>query len=231
MAHVGAIFAGALIALLAALPAAAGPKSPRAPAAAAVATAPSGASGSVLAWGCGGGNDSGQCTVPAGALSGVTAIAAGNYHSLALKSDGSVIAWGCNTGNYGECTVPAAALSGVTAIAAGDFQSLAITNTGAPTAVVLRAFSASPTRAGIRLRWRTASGAETLGFNVYREQRGKRVKLNRALIASGFAESSAANTYSFLDPSAQSGAIYTYRLQAVSRGGMRVWLGTVVARR
>ena len=54
--------------------------------------------GSVLAWGCGGGNDYGQCTVPAGALSGVIAIAAGAYHSLALKSDGSVLAWGCGGG-------------------------------------------------------------------------------------------------------------------------------------
>ena len=41
--------------------------------------------------------------MPAG-LSGVTAIAAGRVHSLALRSDGSVVAWGDNT--YGESTVP-----------------------------------------------------------------------------------------------------------------------------
>ncbi len=32
--------------------------------------------------------------MPSG-LSGVTAIAAGDYHSLALKGDGTVVAWGC----------------------------------------------------------------------------------------------------------------------------------------
>jgi alpha-tubulin suppressor-like RCC1 family protein len=32
--------------------------------------------------------------VPSG-LSGVAAIAAGTFHSLALKGDGTVVAWGC----------------------------------------------------------------------------------------------------------------------------------------
>ena len=53
--------------------------------------------------------------MPAG-LSGVTAIAAGELHSLALKNDGTVVAWGGN--RCGQATVPAG-LSGVTAIAAG----------------------------------------------------------------------------------------------------------------
>ena len=49
----------------------------------------------MVAWGCGQGvPDFGQCNVPSG-LSGVTAIAAGSYHSLALKGDGTVVAWGC----------------------------------------------------------------------------------------------------------------------------------------
>ena len=44
----------------------------------------------MVAWGD---NDYGQCNVPAG-LSGVVAVAAGAYHSLALKADGTVVAWG-----------------------------------------------------------------------------------------------------------------------------------------
>jgi alpha-tubulin suppressor-like RCC1 family protein len=64
--------------------------------------------------------------VPAG-LSSVTAIAAGGYHSLALKSDGTVVAWGRN--DDGQATVPAG-LSSVTAIAAGGYHSLVIRRQG-----------------------------------------------------------------------------------------------------
>src|SRR5438128_2453216 len=82
------------------------------------------AAGRPVAWGCGG-----QCSVPGG-LSGVTAIAAGDYHSLALKSDGAVVAWGCGSfENNGQCSVPGG-LSGVTAIAAGNSHSLALKRDG-----------------------------------------------------------------------------------------------------
>ena len=86
--------------------------------------------GTVVAWGCGGGNDYGQCTVPSG-LAGVTAIAAGPYHSLALKGDGTVVAWGCGGGRIptGQCNVPAG-LSGVSAIAAGTNHNLALRGNG-----------------------------------------------------------------------------------------------------
>jgi hypothetical protein len=62
--------------------------------------------------------------VPIG-LSGVTAIAAAESHSLALKSDGTVVAWGCAVNPFGECSVPAG-LTDVRAIAAGPFHSLAV---------------------------------------------------------------------------------------------------------
>src|SRR5262252_5192418 len=47
----------------------------------------------VVAWGD---NQYGQTTVPVAAQSGVTAIAAGDYHTVALKNDGTVVAWGYN---------------------------------------------------------------------------------------------------------------------------------------
>lgn len=60
-------------------------------------------------------------------LAGVTAIAAGGAHFLALKSDGTVVAWGNN--NVGQTTIPSD-LSGVTAIAAGSNHSLALKSDG-----------------------------------------------------------------------------------------------------
>ena len=55
------------------------------------------------------------------------AIAASEFHSLALRKDGSVVAWGCDTStDNGECDVPASAKRGVRAISAGDYHSLAL---------------------------------------------------------------------------------------------------------
>jgi len=76
--------------------------------------------GGVTGWG---NNSWGQSTMPPAAQSGVSAIAAGYWHSLALKN-GGVIAWGKNLA--GQTKVPLVAQSGVTAIAAGDLNSLAL---------------------------------------------------------------------------------------------------------
>jgi alpha-tubulin suppressor-like RCC1 family protein len=71
-------------------------------------------------------------------LSGMTAVAAGNEHSLALKSDGTVWAWGSNSnGQLGDGTivnhtipVQVSGLTNVRAIAAGVNFSLALKNDG-----------------------------------------------------------------------------------------------------
>ena len=69
----------------------------------------------------------GQSVVPDG-LNGVKGIAAGDYHSLAFKSDGSVVAWGDNA--RGQCSVPAG-LSNVVALAAGAAHTLCLISNGA----------------------------------------------------------------------------------------------------
>jgi hypothetical protein len=98
---------------------------------AALPAAAGGPPGGVLAWGCGGGLDSGQCAVPPAAASGVAAVAAGSNHSLALKRNGSVVAWGCRgADDRGQCIVPTSAASGVTAVAAGIHHSLAVKSDG-----------------------------------------------------------------------------------------------------
>ena len=96
--------------------------------------------GSIIAWGSN--IDFGQClgtdsdgnpitSTPIGqpvqimgqVLTGVTAISAGSFHTIALK-DGAVLAWGNN--GPGQCNIPAAATSGVTAISAGMDHTLAL---------------------------------------------------------------------------------------------------------
>jgi alpha-tubulin suppressor-like RCC1 family protein len=77
--------------------------------------------------------------IPVGALNGVTAVAAGGKHSLALLANGTVVGWGSD--GYGELgngmttqrvdvPVPVKGLSNVAAIAAGHKFSLALLSNG-----------------------------------------------------------------------------------------------------
>jgi len=60
--------------------------------------------------------------VPAN-LNGVQAIGAGDYHSLAVRTNGTVVAWGDNS--EGQCQPPAN-LTNAVAVAGGGAHSLAI---------------------------------------------------------------------------------------------------------
>src|SRR5437879_5440609 len=102
-------------------------------------------SGTVSAWGYNGSGQLGNGTftnsntpVQTSGITGVTAIARGNIHSLALKSDGTVYAWGYNgegelgNGTYTDSNTPVevSGLSGVTAIDGGVVHSLALKSDG-----------------------------------------------------------------------------------------------------
>src|ERR1700733_13906425 len=83
----------------------------------------------VLAWEAGTGfgiGQYGETNVPPD-LTNAVAIAAGGFHSLALRTDGTVVAWGRNL--EGETNVPPG-LSNVVAIAAGYYHSVALRNDG-----------------------------------------------------------------------------------------------------
>jgi hypothetical protein len=77
--------------------------------------------GTIDAW-----NPSAQGGVPDG-VSGVTAIAAGDWLGLALSSNGKVTAWGDDS--YGKATVPQS-LSNVSAISSKRYHSLALRGDG-----------------------------------------------------------------------------------------------------
>jgi len=80
--------------------------------------------GSIVAWGS---NNFGECDVPEPNENFIKIAAAGEAHSLGLKSDGSVVAWGRNL--YGACDVPSPN-SGFKEISAGMDFSLGIKTDG-----------------------------------------------------------------------------------------------------
>ena len=77
----------------------------------------------VIGWGS---NDNGALNIPSD-LTDVIAVAAGHYHSLAVKSDGTVVGWGDN--GFGQLDIPPE-LTGVVAIDAGTRHSLALKSDG-----------------------------------------------------------------------------------------------------
>ena len=100
-------------------------------------------------------------------------------------------------------------------------------NLGTPTAVTLARMSAERTGQGILVRWRTATEANQLGFNVYGEVAGKRMKVNRKLLPSVSGGASRGHAYSFLDRKTPTGANVRYWIQSVSLAGVRSWSGPI----
>ncbi|MEA2686710.1 MAG: hypothetical protein QOE93_1905, partial [Actinomycetota bacterium] len=106
---------------------------------------PGSRTGTVWTWGWNGLGQLGDGTatsrsapVPVPGLSGIVAVSASPYHSLALQGDGTVWAWGWNAlGQLGDGTtvsrmspIKVPGLTGVVAVAAGGLHSLALRGDG-----------------------------------------------------------------------------------------------------
>ena len=89
------------------------------------------------------------------------------------------------------------------------------------TAVQVKRLSATRSGKSVRLQWRTASEAGTLGFNVYRGRADARKRVSHRLIpARGGVEGAA---YTWRDGQRGSGSLYW--LQIVRMDGSRSWYG------
>jgi len=107
----------------------------------------------------------------------------------------------------------------------------------APTRITLQSFSAhsGTDRNGanrVVLTWKTGGEAHNVGFNVYREQNGNRVRMNPSIIAgsallmSGALPKHAGRSYAWIDPSAgMTGS--SYWLEDIDVNGTRTLHGPV----
>ena len=101
-----------------------------------------------------------------------------------------------------------------------------------PTRVKLESFTATTSSEGVRLLWKTGGEERNLGFNVYREDNGNRVRLNPSLIAGSALrirnglEQHAAKTYGWIDRFAGAGGHF-YWLEDVDLQGTRTLHGPV----
>ncbi len=110
----------------------------------------------------------------------------------------------------------------------------------APTSVTLQSFSAhfgtdKNEASRVLLTWKTGGEAHNLGFNVYREQGGNRVRMNSSVIAgsallmSGALPKHAGRSYAWIDSSV-GGSSASYWLEDIDVNGTRTMHGPVSVR-
>ncbi|MBI1766694.1 MAG: putative Ig domain-containing protein [Acidobacteria bacterium] len=140
---------------------------------------------------------------------------------------------GGSTDNVDE-TTHIAAISNVT-----SFSNWSAGQPDAPLAVHLAALNAyanksfSKASSGVTVAWQTGFEADHLGFNVYREDGGQRLKINPTLIAGSALLAgertplTAGNSYTWTD--ARGAASVAYWLEEIDLRGNSTWHGPVIA--
>ncbi|HEX8141786.1 MAG TPA: C25 family cysteine peptidase [Pyrinomonadaceae bacterium] len=101
----------------------------------------------------------------------------------------------------------------------------------APTQVELAAFEAMRTSAGVRLRWQTGYEVNNLGFNLYREVNGNRVRVTPSMVAGSALMAgqgvalTAGRSYAWTDK--QGTADAKYWLESIDLDGRRALHGPI----
>ena len=101
------------------------------------------------------------------------------------------------------------------------------TTLGVPTAATLRSFAARRSHGAVVLRWRMATEVGTVGYNVYRTQGARRVKLNKRLVPAAGGLRGHAYVWRDRGP----GQSPRYTLEEMRRDGSSILHGPIAARR
>jgi uncharacterized repeat protein (TIGR01451 family) len=97
-------------------------------------------------------------------------------------------------------------------------QSNEVSISPAPTAISIVRFTAQRDAGGVTVQWQTGFERNTLGFNLLRSATGSRadaIQVNAEMIPAG----AKGGEYTFVDASADAGALYTYWLQEIEMSG------------
>jgi hypothetical protein len=115
----------------------------------------------------------------------------------------------------------------------GAFAALPFFVTNSATAAAIQSFNAFRTPGGVALEWKTGFEAENLGFRVYRETGGQRVRLTPQLLAGSALRAGSktiqrsGNSYFWLDDSAGS-TNSSYWLEELDIHGKVTWHGPIL---
>ncbi|HYV07892.1 MAG TPA: C25 family cysteine peptidase, partial [Blastocatellia bacterium] len=140
----------------------------------------------------------------------------------AFSAPGGVVNTGANT----------ASITGVT-----SFSDWTLAEPNAPTAIVLASAKAIEYDSGTYLQWTTGAEVRNLGFNIYRDEGGKRTLVNPQLIAGGALLAGSdtllrsGKSYSWWISSASGKSPAQYWLEDVDLSGLSTWHGPIGATR
>ncbi|MEK6303384.1 MAG: C25 family cysteine peptidase [Acidobacteriota bacterium] len=165
--------------------------------------------------------------------------AVNDFHLKTLPPLSPATDKGTNSFVSGQERVPAVDFEGDLRPKDGDNDTVATTDigydeAGPPTAAKLCAFTARRYSNGqILLEWRTGYEIDNLGFNVYREQGGKPIRITpqliagSALLAGPGTTLTAGRSYSWNDVPPRANKEIRYLLEAVDLNGQGAWHGPI----